>query len=155
MANETVQKIGETIGPVTISLGSYTERMRFIVSPLKYGVILAKKWETKHQARIDSSNNQICFKHQGNDHVLYVDKTVEKASIISLVNGSKKGFAMFSVLLRSQHSSRKIGLTNQNVDITKILSKYSVVFPEKLPRDFLQRELVKTSKLILRKGPNQ
>ena len=134
MANETVQKIGETIGPVSISLGSDTERMRFIVSPLKCDVILGKKWETSHQAKIDCSNNQICFKHQGNDHVLYADKTIEKASLCSLVNYYKKVFPMFSVLLRSQHSSHEIGSTNQNVGIMKTLSEYSDVFPEKLPK---------------------
>ena len=43
MANQTVQKIGETTELVAINMGSNTECMRFIVSPLRYGVILGKK----------------------------------------------------------------------------------------------------------------
>ena len=78
MANETIEKIGETTEPAAINLGSYTECMRFIVSPLKYGVILGKKWETKHHAKIDCSNNQICFKHQGCHHLLHANKTIEE-----------------------------------------------------------------------------
>ena len=123
MANETVQEIGETTEPVAINLGSYTECMRFIVSPLRYSVIFGKKWETKYDAKIDCSNNQICFRYRGSDHVLHAIKAIEETSLGSLVNDYKKGFPMYSVLLHNQAGNISRGSTAQNTDITAVLSE--------------------------------
>ncbi len=44
--NQTLQEGGETIEPVTFSLGFCTERMKFIVSLLGHDFILGKNWKT-------------------------------------------------------------------------------------------------------------
>ena len=43
MANKTPQKLLSTVSPVTISLGGYTQKMRFAANPLNYDLILGKK----------------------------------------------------------------------------------------------------------------
>ena len=35
--------------PVTISLGGYTEKMRFAANPLNYDLLLRKKWTSAHK----------------------------------------------------------------------------------------------------------
>ena len=47
MANQTLQETEETIEPATLSLGFYSERMKFIISPLRHDVILSKNWKNK------------------------------------------------------------------------------------------------------------
>ena len=42
MVNRTLQDVGFMIGPITISLGYYTEALRFEVHPLSYDLILGK-----------------------------------------------------------------------------------------------------------------
>ena len=121
MANETVQKIGEEIGPAAVYLGSYTECMRFIVSRLKCNVILRKKLETKYKAKIDCENNQICFKHQGRDHVLHACNIIEKTSLGSLINDYKKGFPIYSALLRNPVASNSQCSPARDASITEIL----------------------------------
>ena len=152
MANETFQKIGETTEPVAINLVSYTECMRFIVSPLKYSVILGKKWETKHQGKIDCENNQICFEHQGHDHVLHACSTIEENSSGSLINDYEKDFPMHSVLLCNPVANNSQCSPARETGITAILSEYSDVFPEHLTRGLPPKRTDDDSRIELKEG---
>ncbi len=45
--------------PVTLSLGFYTERMKFIFFFLGYDVMLGKNWKQKHKSTNDYPNKNL------------------------------------------------------------------------------------------------
>ena len=65
MANKTRQEIGETSAPVTTDFHYYKEKMKFVVAPSQYDVLIGKNWQTKHKAEIDCENYHVSFHHQG------------------------------------------------------------------------------------------
>ena len=76
MANKTHQEIGETIEPVTIDLHYYKEKLKFVVAPCQYDIILGKNWETKHKAKINCENNSISFKHEGIEYYILANESI-------------------------------------------------------------------------------
>ncbi len=83
-------------------LGFYIERMKFIVTPLRYDVILGKSWKNKHKATIHYSNNYVNFKHAGNEYIIHANKTIKETFLGSLMNDYKNGCPIFSILLRNE-----------------------------------------------------
>ncbi len=96
MANQTLQETGETIEPVTFSLGFYAERMKFIICPLRCDAfIIGNNWKNKQKATIDRSNNHVHFNHAGHKYIIYSNETITKTSLGSLVNDYRNGFLCF------------------------------------------------------------
>ncbi len=124
MANQTTQEIGETIDPFTIGLGLWTERMEFIVSPLKYDVILDKNWKNNHHATIDCSNNYVHFKYAGNKCMIHATETMEDTSLGSRVKGWRNGCPMFSVLIYDVNRNSTDDV-KRNTEIVEVIIRTS------------------------------
>ncbi len=133
MANQTLQETGKTTEPVTLSLGFYTERMKFIVTPRRYDVILDTNWKNSHKATIDCSKNNVNFEYAGNKYIIHTKETIKETSLGSLVNDYKNESPIFSVLLRNENV-HYCGCVNKNAEFSAVLSEYSGVLPEELPK---------------------
>ncbi len=151
MADQTLQENGETIEPVTLSLGFYTERMKFIISLLRYDVILGKNWKNKHKATFDCSNIHVHFNHAGHQYIIHANETIEETSLGSLVNDYKNGCPMFSVLLRSENDNNSDNV-NREAEFSAVLSEYTDVFPEEFPKDLLPRRTSEYFDIKLKEG---
>ncbi len=135
MANQTLQETAETTEPVTLSLGFYTERIKFIVISLQYDVILGKNWKNKQKATIDCYDDHVSFEHAGNKYIIHAEENIKETSLVSLVNGYKNACPIFSVLLRNGNVNHS-DCVNKNAEFSAILSENSDVFPEELPKEF-------------------
>ncbi len=133
MSYQTLQKTSETTEPVTLSLGFYAERMKFIVSLLRYDVILSNSWKKKHNATIDCSNNHVNFKHAGNKCITLANETIKETPLGSLVNDYKNECPIFSVLLRNENGNYSDSV-NKSDEFSGVLSEYSDVFRKELPK---------------------
>lgn len=131
LANGEQQDCGVTVNPVTISLGPYTEKFKFIVTTIQMDVILGKSWKDKHQAKIDCSSNTIEFMHKKDTYWVRANEYFQQTSLNSIVRDFNMGCPMFSVLLRSSTSEPEV---KNHGEISKILSEYTDVFPDELPK---------------------
>ncbi len=77
MANQTLQETVETIEHVTLSLRFYIERMKFIIPPSRYDVMLRNNWKNKQKATIVCSNNHVHFNHAGHQYIIDAKKTLK------------------------------------------------------------------------------
>ena len=148
MANRTLQDVGVTIGPVTISLGYYTEAMRFVVQPLSYDIILGKAWETKHKAKIDCSNNTIQFEYMKEQYYITARDSIEQISVNAMMNDFNNGYPMFSVVMHDVENNDK-ELKNHE-DISRVLQEYIDVFPEELPKGLPPKRASEDFKIVLK-----
>ncbi len=92
MANNTTQKLKSTGHPLTMSIGRYTDKIRFAVCPLNYDIILGKKWTTEHHAVINCYTNKIRFSHKGkfNGLVATDPKTKQLISVNAITRDHSK-----------------------------------------------------------------
>ena len=151
MANQTLQEIAETTDHVTVSLGFYSKRMKFIVTPLRYDFVLGKSWKSKHNATIDCSDNYVNFTHAGNEYIIHDDETIKETSLGSLVNGYKYECPIFSVLLRNENLNYS-NCVNKNAWFSTVLWEYSDVSPEELPKELPPKRTNEDFEIELKKG---
>ncbi len=133
MADQTLQQTVDETEPVTLSLGFYTERMKFIITPLLHSVVLGKSWKNKHKATIYCSNDHVSFKHAGDKYIIHANETIKETSLGSPVNDYKNGCPVSSVLLRNDNDSYNARV-KKNAEFSIVLSKYTDPFPGELPK---------------------
>ena len=138
MANKTLQEIGETTQPVTIDLHCYQEKMKFVVAPCQYDIIMGKNWQTKHKAKIDYGNNHVSFQHECTKYFILANGIIEPISASALMNDYNKGFQMYSVILHNESDSKNSNVNNHE-DISSVLNEYVDLFPEDLPKGLLPK----------------
>ncbi len=154
MASQRLQGTRETIEPVTLCLGFYTERMKLIISPLKHDVIHGKNWKNKHKATTDCSNNDVPFNHAVHQYIIHANETIKESSLESLVNDYKNGCPMFSVLLRNENENNSHRVY-RNAEFSAVLSEYTDVFPEELPKGLRPKRANEDLEMNSKKDPSQ
>ena len=102
MANNTPQELKSTVSPVTISIGGYSQKMRFAANPQNYDLILGKKWTTIHRALINCYTNEICFSHKGKEYkIMAKDPSNQNTvSVNAISKDYKQKYPIFAVMLR-------------------------------------------------------
>ncbi len=151
MADLTLQETAKTTEPVTLSLGFYTERMKFKVILLRYHVILGKNWKNKHKATIDCYDNHVNFAHAGNKYIVHAKENIKETSLGSLVNEYKDECFIFFVLLRNENDNYS-GIVNKNPEFWAGLSEYAIVFPEELPKKLPPKRTNEEFQIELKEG---
>ena len=139
MANNTSQKLLSTVSPVSVSIGGYTEKLRFAANPLNYDLILGKKWTTNHRAVINCYTNEISFSHKGkNYHIIAKDPTNHNlVSVNAITRDHDRRYPLFAVMLRKvdvDDNTQSGTRDTKEQDIQRLLQEYKDVFPEKLPK---------------------
>ncbi len=120
-----------------MSIGSYTDKIRFAVCPLNYDIILGKKWTTEHHAVINCYTNEIRFSHKGKFYTIVATdpKTKKLISVNAITRDHSKNHPLYAVMLRRVPSTDKGDVENRkNKDIKKLLNEFKDVFPKKLPK---------------------
>ena len=132
MANKVEQELNSTISDVTISIGSYTEKMRLVANPQNHDVILGKKWCSNHKAVLDCNTNEIdfCYKNKSFKILAKPPIPLKSVNVNNITRDYKLGFPMFATILREVRGDTK---GRRHPDIEALLSKYMDVFPEELP----------------------
>ena len=59
MANKSEESVESTMKPCIVSIGPYSESMNFVVTKLRYDVVLSEKWLHEHRAVIDCHTNNV------------------------------------------------------------------------------------------------
>lgn len=133
MANKVEQKVGSTEYAVVISFGPYSEKIRFVVSPLSYDVILGKKWGTNHKAKLDLNCNKVDFCYKDNSYSIYARPvpSSEHVPVNAICREYSKGTPIFAAFIRDPS---KDVTYKPHKDIQRILSEFEDVFPEELPK---------------------
>ena len=133
MANKTQQDVDSTHHRVAISIGPYTEKMRFIVNPQGHDLILGMKWCRSHKAILNCDTNQVDFHHKDKPYRINVKPFVpiQEVSVNSIARDHKSGFPMFAAMLvqSNGHTQEK-----RHPDIEKLLARFRDVFPDELPK---------------------
>ncbi len=127
--------------------------MKFIVTPRRYDVILDRIWKNKQKATIDCSNKHVNFKHAGEKYIIHDNETIKETSLGSLVNDCKNGCLIFSVLLRNEIDSYSDSV-NKNSKVSAVLSEYSDVFHDELPKGLHPKRTDEEFEVELKKGAN-
>ena len=65
MANKNPQSLNYTLEPLQSSIKGYTKNIYLDSFPSKYDMILEKKRETEHKAKIYCYSNEVTFQHKG------------------------------------------------------------------------------------------
>ena len=133
MANNTEESVDSTKNPIALSIGPYSESMRFAVNKLQYDVILGKKWQHKHRARIDCQSNSVDFCHKGKAYCLIANTQEEQKQITlnAIAKDLKSGSPLFAVLVRKRDEGEP--KNDHRPDVKRLLQEYKDVFPEELP----------------------
>ena len=102
MAKKSLQELKSTTRPLQLSIGGYTQNMRFVSIPMNYDIILGKKWASQHRALIDCYSNEVIFQHKGKKHrVLAIDPLEPRfSSVNAITNKLKKDLNLCAVFIR-------------------------------------------------------
>ena len=132
MANSSKERMESTTDKVRISIGPYTESMRLAANTLNYDVILGKKWTSEHNAKIDCLNNVIEFQHRNRTHKITASEgpPTDTLSVNSIEKHSKREYHVYAIVLRNTEAPENQSMPH---GLTKLLTRYKDVFPEKLP----------------------
>jgi len=151
MANKVEQKVGSTEQAVVLSFGPYSEKIRFVVSPLSYDVILGKKWGTNHKAKLDLNCNKVDFCHKDRSYSIYAKRVAlsEYVSVNTICREYSKGSPLFAVLLRDRQKDKT---SKAHKDIHKILSDFKDVFPDELPKGLPPSRIEGDFQITLKEG---
>lgn len=137
MANKASQKLKSTLEPLQLSIHGYSERLRFVVCPLNYDLILGKKWTTAHEAVLNCYTNEVKFTHRNKCHTIVATKPKSKqvVSVNAITRDLSKKHQLYAVMLREVPSTDQRSTNNhEDKDIETILNEYKDVFPGKLPK---------------------
>ena len=150
MANKVEQKVGSTEHAVVVSFGPCSEKIRLVVSPLSYDVILGKKWGTNHKAKLDLNCNKIDFCYKDNSHSIYAPIiSSEHVSVNTICREYQKGTPLFAAFVRDpgKDATRK-----PQEEIEHILSEFKDVFPKELPKGLPPSRIEGDFQITLKEG---
>ena len=135
MANKTKSKIHSTANKLQLSIGPYSESMRFAVSDLGHDVVLGKKRTSEHNAVICSRTNEVEFVYKGKQHRILANqsKPSDEISLNSISKPSNLDSPMFAVILKPHLSTTK-ETPDTDFGLQQVMSEFADVFPEKLPK---------------------
>ena len=110
MANKSEQSVNSTQDPLCLSLGSYTENIKFVVNPLSYDLILGKKWQNNHHAIVDCVNNEVHFCYRGKQYSLSGEKprVHDEVSVNAICKDLETGSPMIAVYVRDKNDKNKV-----------------------------------------------
>jgi len=127
-----------------LKIENYLERIDLQVGPIMYDIILGKPWLDKHDPTIIWSQNEIKFKDQNNNEIIWEatqqrkvnQKSCQSSKIISAMQVKKAIRKKESVyLVKLNHIECEDSKSNKSSKLVHdILTEYKDVFPEKLPK---------------------
>eukprot|EP00171_Calliarthron_tuberculosum_P023395 IDg23395t1 len=124
MANATKEKLQSTVNKLQLSIGPYSEAMRFAVSNLSYDLILGKKWTSEHCAKKDCLTNEVSFEYKKKQF-----KIIANDKIPEILNKLPKGlpperFKDYSIELHADAKPQKRGLYRMSdIELEEVRSK--------------------------------
>ena len=103
------EKVSHTLQSCFISIRSYSESVRLVVTILHYDHVLGQKWLNEHLARIDCSTNTAYVVH--NKKSCYISargqEHAKEISVNAITKDLKPGSMLFAVLLHPSDNIRK------------------------------------------------
>ncbi len=133
LANNTHQKLMSTVHPLTVIFGLHPEKMHVASNYLNYGVILGKKWTSKHHAIPNCYKNEIKFEHKGNTHSI-VAREPSNDSLVpvnAITKDYDQKYAIKAVVLRNiPENNQEMYEKNRAQDVQRRLQEYKDVFPK-------------------------
>ncbi len=153
MANKAEQTLKSTVSDVTISIGPYTEAMRFVANPQNHDIILGKKWCSNHEATLKCATNEIDFWHRGKLFKITARPHVplKEVSVNSITKDYKLGCPMYAAILREVRDD--ITPKDQK-HIKSLIEKYKDVFPDELPKGLPPQRPQGDFRIELKEGSN-
>ena len=109
------------------------KKMKFVVAPCQYDIILGKNSEPKQKAKIDHANNHISLSHEGIECSILANESITPVSDSTIINNYNKVFQMFSVIRLNELVSNDSDVRNYE-DVSSVLEDHMDVFPEDLPK---------------------
>jgi hypothetical protein len=147
MADGTQHCCQQTASKIPIRIGRYKEKLHLQAMPLEQcDIILGKRWLSTHNPSVDWQANTLSFVFKGENIHLKAVPDPQPASASNLLLSAlqlqravKKGSNLFVALVRTTDTSDTSTSDGTNTAGTEkltleIVSEYSDVFPDQLPK---------------------
>ena len=83
--------------------------------------------------------------------MIQANETIEKTSLGSIVNDYNNRCPMFAFLLRNENDNYSDSV-NKNAEISAVLSEYTDVFPDELPKGLLPKRTNEDFRIEFKEG---